>query len=242
MNDGTENIPKSIKPSYVSYKTFKNFLETLTSKGGCPDRIDSGVLPTMSGANQKHLMSSLKFLNLINEKHIASDRLAQLIESDKAKDDDNRKKILALVVKDAYSFLFENGFVERATTQQVEAKFRGFGISGDTVNKAIMFFIHITNDAGVAISQFIHPYKGKISKPSSTKPRKNGNKGSKGTAERQPDTPDIPKKPEIDPKKNVWMEQLLSKFPEFDPQWSPEVQTKWFESFEKLMKIKEVEE
>jgi len=33
-----------------------------------------------------------------------------------------------------------------------------------------------------------------------------------------------------------WNQLLLSKFPSFDPGWPPEVQAKWFDSFEKLMK------
>jgi hypothetical protein len=35
---------------------------------------------------------------------------------------------------------------------------------------------------------------------------------------------------------NVWAEQLLSKFPQFDPAWPDEVKLKWFDAFDRLMK------
>jgi hypothetical protein len=38
------------------------------------------------------------------------------------------------------------------------------------------------------------------------------------------------------PSVNAWAEQLLSKFPEFDPTWPDEVKMKWFDAFDRLMK------
>lgn len=38
----------------------------------------------------------------------------------------------------------------------------------------------------------------------------------------------------------VWARLLLEKFPDFDPSWSEDVQTKWFEAFDRLMKMGEV--
>jgi hypothetical protein len=35
---------------------------------------------------------------------------------------------------------------------------------------------------------------------------------------------------------NPWAEQLLSKFPQFDPTWPDEVKLKWFDGFDRLMK------
>jgi hypothetical protein len=35
---------------------------------------------------------------------------------------------------------------------------------------------------------------------------------------------------------NAWVEQLLSKFPNFDPGWPDDVKLKWFDAFDRLMK------
>jgi hypothetical protein len=32
-----------------------------------------------------------------------------------------------------------------------------------------------------------------------------------------------------------WLELLVAKFPQYDPSWPPELQTRWFESFERLL-------
>lgn len=56
-----------------------------------------------------------------------------------------------------------------------------------------------------------------------------------------PQPPD-PQKPLTDPNiqtrtdTNVWAEQLLAKFPQFDPAWPDEVKLKWFDGFDRLMK------
>jgi hypothetical protein len=38
------------------------------------------------------------------------------------------------------------------------------------------------------------------------------------------------------PNINAWVEQLLSKFPQFDPAWPDDVKLKWFDAFDRLMK------
>ena len=35
----------------------------------------------------------------------------------------------------------------------------------------------------------------------------------------------------------AWPELLLAKFPDFNPEWPDEVKAKWFDAFEKLMRL-----
>ena len=48
---------------------------------------------------------------------------------------------------------------------------------------------------------------------------------------------DTPETPEAS-----WLQILLDKFPVFDPSWSEDVQAKWFDGFNRLMKMKQEEE
>jgi hypothetical protein len=41
---------------------------------------------------------------------------------------------------------------------------------------------------------------------------------------------------ELVPHQISWKELLLSKFPSFDPTWPNDVQLKWFEAFDELLK------
>ena len=63
------------------------------------------------------------------------------------------------------------------------------------------------------------------------KSRKNRNGGLLG----EPSPAELPAIPPMRPQKTM-REMLLEKFPEFDPEWSEEIQAKWFTGFEKLMK------
>ena len=65
---------------YVSYRTFRNFLELL--KEGLPSRIDRSVWgPRYSGTTGQQLMTALKSLNLINENGTPNNTLENLVNS-----------------------------------------------------------------------------------------------------------------------------------------------------------------
>ena len=62
---------------YVSYRTFRNFLELL--KEGLPARIDRSVwVPRYSGTTGQQLMTALKSLLLINENGTPTEKLENL--------------------------------------------------------------------------------------------------------------------------------------------------------------------
>ena len=62
---------------YVSYRTFRNFLELLGD--GMPARIDRSVWgPRYSGTSGQQLMTALKSLELINDAGVPSQILEEL--------------------------------------------------------------------------------------------------------------------------------------------------------------------
>ena len=80
-------------PPYVSYKTFRNFLEFL--KETFPSRIDRSVWgPRYSGTSGQQLMTALKVLNLIDENGIPSNKLSLLVNSE----GENRRNILKSIL------------------------------------------------------------------------------------------------------------------------------------------------
>lgn len=144
------------KPPYLSYRTFRNFLESLGASG-IPGRIDRSFMPSsMSGANQVLVIAALKFLKLIDENGIPQDNLHKLIEEDGSI---NQAAYYA-ALNSAYSFLLNDLDIERATTRQVEEKFKDLGLSSDTIRKAVNFFMLAAKDADMKISPHIKPYQG----------------------------------------------------------------------------------
>lgn len=142
-------------PPYLSYKTFTNFINGIAEKG-IPMRIDRGILGHLSGAAQGHLLATLKYLELIDASGIPSERLGELAHSQ----GEDRKRVLLDILKKSYPFLFSDGFeVQRATSRLMQEKFTEAGASGDTVRKAIAFFLTAAQAAGLVLSPHIKSAK-----------------------------------------------------------------------------------
>jgi hypothetical protein len=129
-------------------------------------------------------------------------------------------------------------------------QFSNVGLRGDSIRRSIAFFLAAAKDAGIKLS----PYFDKIQSRSGA-PKRNGSsdtetpsaeesnpeqpKGwtprrqSKQQEQKQPPSPPRRQLSDVDVK---WAEQLLLKFPEFDPAWADDVKVKWFDAFDRLMK------
>jgi len=206
-------------PAYVPYKTLLNFVDGL--KISIPSRIDRSVVRSLSGAMQSQLLTSLRYLRLIDDKGVPTDMLARLVASE-GKD---REKALADMLRTSYSFLFQNFDLQRATGRQVEEKFVAAGVSGDTVRKCMAFFLSAAKHAGITVSPHIKmPSRARTAGQRIRGTRVEGaENGSAGTP------------PQTNAGQVSWTQMLLSKFPSFDPAWPDDVKVKWFEAFDKLM-------
>lgn len=210
-------------PPYVPYRTFQNYMVGL--KKGIPGRIDRSVLPSMSGSMQVHLIHALKALKLIDDRGDPMPTLQKVVAA--WPDEQARHGILMVIVHEAYPFLFRGGFnLQTASPSQIAEAFGTAGAQGDTVRKCIAFFIGLAKDAGIVISPHVKN-AGKGFR-STRRPRKNGNAP-------QIEQREIDVQPHDDVSPNV-VSILLDKFPTFDPSWSPDVQAKWFDAYERLMK------
>ena len=205
-------------PPYVPYRTFSTFIEGL--KVGGPARVDRSVMKTLSGANQSWLMGALKYLKLIADDGIPTDRLRQLVSSEGA----DRQKRLQDVARTAYAFLFRDGFhLQTATPRQLDEAFTKAGPSGDTVRRCVTFFVELAKDAGLPLS----PHIEKSSLATRAMPRRRRTNGNTAAEiQEQPIRTEVAK---------PLTELLLDKFPAFDTAWPDEVKAKWFTAFGDLM-------
>ncbi len=221
MEDANE---KKRIPPYVPYKTLINLFDGL--KVGIPARIDRGVLGSSSGAVQAQIFSALKFLDLMSDKGIPTERLTRLVNSEGVE----RKSAFKETLTAAYPFLF-NGEIDlkRITSLQLRELFVGAGASGETVQKCIAFFTNAANDNGIELS----PHIGKVRSPNV---RNGGSRPRKPTTDRQRFVaPTKDQGTERPPERDLsWNQLLLSKFPSFDPAWPAEVQVEWFKAFSEL--------
>ncbi len=215
-------------PPYVSYRTFQNFVEGLAL--GIPSRIDRSYWgDRYSGSSGTQLMAALRFLGLIDNDSIPTARLKMLASARGSQ----RSDILRQIGHTAFEFISDESLDPQvATYAQLEETFYNvYGVTGDVGRKCIKFFISLESDAGIALSPFI--LKRSRTLRSSTDIRRK--KTAKAKAETDRNSLTSPAT-DLSSRKTTWDEMVLAKFPTFDPSWSDDVKSKWFEAFDTLLK------
>ncbi len=214
-------------PPYVSYRTFRNFIDRLQQR--LPSRIDRSYWgDILSGSTGTQLMAALRFLELIDVNGKPTEQLKPLVMAR----GEPRTQLLQEVASQAYSFVLDSSIdIESATYAQLEEVFHNaFQLSGDVSRKCVKFFIALSNDAGMPISPFI------------TKRTRSSHSGSgvksamKKAAGRTKRNGLMPQRVDEIPDNNLWNDKLLDKFPSFDPSWSDDLKMKWFAAFDELLK------
>ncbi|HWA68293.1 MAG TPA: hypothetical protein VG821_00480 [Rhizomicrobium sp.] len=218
--------PDQKAPPYSSKTSFENYLNHLRDNPPLPTRIDKGVMSHLNYGTRQALVGSLRYLKLMGKDDVPTPRLEKLLKATGA----DRTALLKEIVSEAYPYLFDGSMaLDRVSPHEFEEKFkREAGVNGSTAEKAIAFFLGIAADAGVNLSPHLTKRKA-----SPTGPRKPKVKREKREEAPPPPNPNVNQN---NGNGGDITNQLLAKFPPFDPAWPDPIKTKWFEGFEKLMK------
>jgi hypothetical protein len=236
-------------PPYVPYRTFQTFLEYM--QDGIPARIDRSVWGSrFSGSSGTQLMTALKSLQLVDANGHPEPVLEQLVFAE----GERRRALLRGLLEDYYKPVFRLDLA-RATRNQFHEAFRSFGAREGVLTKCEAFFIQAALAAGIQLSQYI------LAGRHQGRRRSGGVKGAgRGGVRNSVAAPaastalpttqvtandampvvasaapvvDAEASPQLVAKLNV-AELILSKYPDFDPSWTPEVQAKWLDGMTKL--------
>jgi hypothetical protein len=222
-HEAGEKATRTNIPPYVPYRTFLTFLEGL--KVGVPSHIDKSVLKSMSGAIQSWLKASLRYMKLIDAESVPQDMLYSLSRAE----GDARKKLMKELFESTYDFLRQSVELEYTTPAKLESAFVQTGATGETVRKCIAFMIAMARDAEVELSPHLLKRGAMPRRPRQARTRNGASASAPPLVERDSQVLDQ------NASASDWMDQLLGKFPTFDPSWPDEVKVKWFEGFERLM-------
>lgn len=129
------------KPPYMSWTSFENLREKMRTKG-LPAVLDRHFLGG-SGAYQSQVLVAFRALGLIDAQRRPTDRLRKLVA-------DETPAMLREVIEDYYASAFALG--DDAAASQLDEWFRGQGVSGDTLRKAVSFFISASKAAEITVS------------------------------------------------------------------------------------------
>jgi hypothetical protein len=219
-----ESVAKSPLPPYVPYRTFTTFIESL--KVGIPSHIDKSVMTSYSGGMQSWLKASLRTMKLIDGDGVPQDRLRKLVGAE----GEDRKAILRELFNATYAPIMK-GKVDLQTTtpQKLRTAFVELGAQGETVEKCMAFLVAMGKDAGFTLS----PH---LTMRASPKPRTRRSPSVKGVPAASGISGNDDTSESGNFSSDAVTQALLDKFPKFDPSWPSEVQAKWFDAFDRLMK------
>jgi hypothetical protein len=238
-----------VVPPYVPYRTLRNFVDGF--RQAIPQRIDPSLMRSIGGTIRRQLMYALRYLQLIDENGIPQEVLIKWVRAEGPE----RQQILRGILQEGYPFLLGNtadGFdLATATSRQFAEKFQQFSIQRDTLRKASAFFLHAAADAGITISSYIKkPARQQSEARRATRPRN----GQRPNRHNSGDAPPQPRPIETNPKTNqerdhqpltsrdTLIHTFVMKMPDFNPEWEPEVQNRWFEMLKRLTAMTEATE
>jgi hypothetical protein len=148
---------KQFSAAYLPWMTFQNSIINGFAQG-LPNVIDKSLFLGQSGAVQGQIMAGLKFLGLIEDNGKPTRALHELVDADS----DGRKRVLAKILKERYSDVFAIG-IEKATAQQLaDTMSAQYGVSGDTREKAVRFFLSAAKFAEIPVSPHLQKNGGAV--------------------------------------------------------------------------------
>jgi len=134
---------------YVSWATFQGALKQLSQ--ALPNQIDRTVFPGLSWNVQNQLFTGLKFLGLTNDAGRPAPVLATLLSDDEKM----QKQRLSGLLHEKYVELFKLDLVKASPLQIQQAMSEHYGVSGDTLEKAIRFFVAAAEYCGIPMSPLL---------------------------------------------------------------------------------------
>jgi hypothetical protein len=177
VNSKTE---EKFSPPYISFRTLTNLVDRLKEEG-LPPQLDRSFLGGSEGYKTQ-VLAALRGLGMIGPNGEVLPRLTDLVNAD----NEARREIIRTILEQYFPEPVRLGSIN-ATQLQLEDAFREFGISGDTLRKAVAFYLKGAEYAGIPVSQhFKTPKVTRKAGSAASRPRTNGT----GRSQTPPGGPD----------------------------------------------------
>ncbi len=134
----------TFQPPYLSWSTFDGIVEQFRTQG-LPAQIDRSVLRSRSGGDQSQFLRAGENFGLIDGNGAPTERLRQYVT-----DPAGRPAIMRDILQESYAEVV--ALPTDATPQMLTERFRAFGIEGDTVRKAIAFYLNAARFSKLELS------------------------------------------------------------------------------------------
>jgi len=173
---------------YISWKTFTAFIAGIHGK--VPAQVDASILRNMSGTARSQLLSTLKFLGLVDPDGITQDTLKKIAD---CYNTDRWKPMLAEFLGNSYRRIVGDLDLASATPAMLRERFRNNGgVDGGTIDSALRFYLSALRDAGVQFSDHL-VIRQRAPKGTGTRVRRgNGAKTKSETADAEDEEIEVP--------------------------------------------------
>jgi hypothetical protein len=248
MTVGSTDKPAA--PPYLSYVTFRNFLDSL--KQGIPQRIDASTMPSLSGQSKALVRAAFRYMGLTDTDEIPTSRLQHIVDAEGKE----REDLWAQTIREAYSFIFNDpGFdLTKATKNQFHTKFVSQGLAAETARKAEVFFLSAARDAALPVSTYITKGTRPGRQSSTTRSRNGGRRsaptlpdremgGKEGSRRKEqlPQSSLVP--PSASTPREMMLRGLFEMLPPEGQNWTQAEKQQWFKLteavFERFVPVRE---
>lgn len=124
-----------------------------------PGRVDTELMPTLSGGTRAAVLTALRYLGLIDASNHPTPSLEKLVDA-KKEGGEAWHNALAEVIKVSYDWAFEGLDVKRATAKQLRERFNSQGVpEGIMIDRTVRFFLKALEESAVQFSPLLKARK-----------------------------------------------------------------------------------
>lgn len=223
------------RPPYPPYSQWQRLLETLRHdavRRQLPSRIDNSYLKKLkvNASAESNLQSALAFLGLVDAQRHPTDALKHFLSLEGPE----ARRMLKQIVESAYRPVLSGLLPNTATPDHLAERFKTGGSQDEVGRKGMTFYVRIAKDAGIGLSE---QFRTRDRQPKTTRAQKKRSNPSRPAPAPPPQTlvPENDSPRQDAPYGNDMMNQLLDKFPDYDPTWDEEQVHLWRGSLAFLM-------
>lgn len=218
-------------PPYISFKSFLTLLEEL-KVNGIPPQVDRSVLRRFSGGLGGQLVMGMKSLGMLTDDNRFTPTGVRLVE---AFGTDGFKPVLTDVLSASYSFLNKIDLKTATPSMFADAFKSATSAKEDVLKKARRFYLHAAEYVGMPLGPRL---KGAVPKATNSPSGGGARRKAKPSANtKEKPGARTPTSPGESSLSDFFRDQLLTKFPAFDPTWPDPIKAKWFEGFGQFMEM-----
>lgn len=136
----SDDNKKRSAPPYISFQTFLTAIERL--EPGLPMQLDRSVWPSFAGSVQAQVLSTFKYLGLIDDNGKVQDALRDLVHKK-----DHRKDLIKQLLTRCYPEIMQHG-LSQLTPKNLDELIRKYGSTDVTHERAVRFFTNAYKYSG----------------------------------------------------------------------------------------------